>query len=154
MGLDMEVIEIEGVKIVPLKEIFDPKGSVLHFVKPDNSDIKQFGECYLSEIHPGVVKAWKLHTKQEQNFAVPIGKIQIVLYDARENSKSAGKLMNLNLGRPEHYFRLKIPHGVIYGFKCISEQTAFVLNLTDTPHDPLEGKRIEWDDPMIPFRWI
>ena len=53
--------EIEGVIIQPLKQIADNRGSVLHMLKNDSSLFKQFGEVYFSEIHSGLVKAWKRH---------------------------------------------------------------------------------------------
>ncbi|PJZ27789.1 dTDP-4-dehydrorhamnose 3,5-epimerase, partial [Leptospira kmetyi] len=62
---------LEGVIATPLKEIFDPKGSVLHMIRADDPEYKGFGECYFSEVNPGAIKAWKLHTKQTQNFTVP-----------------------------------------------------------------------------------
>ena len=59
--------EIEGVIIQPLKQIADNRGSVLHMLDNDSSLFKQFGEVYFSEIHSGLVKAWKRHKKQSQN---------------------------------------------------------------------------------------
>jgi len=62
-----ESVEIEGVIVQPLKQIADKRGSVLHMLKNDSNLFKQFGEVYFSEIHSGLVKAWKRHKKQSQN---------------------------------------------------------------------------------------
>lgn len=144
---------LEGVLITPLKEIFDPKGSVLHMIRVDDSEYKGFGECYFSEVNPGSVKAWKLHTKQTQNFTVPLGKIKLVLFDNRENSGTRGKIQEIILGRPENYQRVKIPPKVWYGFTCISEEKALIANFTDIPHDPDESERLLESDSSIPFIW-
>ena len=39
---------IDGLKISDLKEITDPKGSVLHMLRNDDELFKSFGECYFS----------------------------------------------------------------------------------------------------------
>ena len=72
---------INGVKIVKLNQIDHPKGMILHMIKKTSPEFKKFGECYMSEINPGCVKAWKLHLKQTQNISVPIGEIKVVLFD-------------------------------------------------------------------------
>ena len=96
-----ESVEIEGVIIQPLKQIADKCGPVLHMLKNDSRLFKQFGEVYFSEIHSGLVKAWKRHKKQSQNLVVPLGKILLVIYDDRPNSNTRGKIAQYNLGRPE-----------------------------------------------------
>ncbi len=139
--------------MTPLKEIFDPKGSVLHMMRSDDPEYSSFGECYFSEVNPGIVKAWKFHKKQTQNFTVPIGKIKLVLYDNREGSITKGKVQEIILGRPGYYQRIKIPPRIWYGFACVSDEKAFVANFTDIPHDPEESERLPECDISIPFVW-
>ncbi|TGK24529.1 dTDP-4-dehydrorhamnose 3,5-epimerase [Leptospira yasudae] len=144
---------LEGVVITPLKEIFDPKGSVLHMMRSDDSEYSSFGECYFSEVNPGSVKAWKFHKRQTQNFTVPMGRIKLVLYDNRDGSSTKGKIQELVLGRPDHYQRIKIPPRIWYGFTCVSVEKAFIVNFTDIPHDPSESERLPEYDSSIPFNW-
>ncbi len=149
----MSGVNLEGVVITLLKEIFDPKGSVLHMIRSDDSEFVSFGECYFSEINPGAVKAWKFHQKQTQNFAVPSGQIKLVLYDDREGSSTRGALQEVILGRPNDYKRIKIPPRVWYGFTCVSQNTALIVNFTDIPHDPSESNRLPDNDRSIPYIW-
>jgi dTDP-4-dehydrorhamnose 3,5-epimerase len=107
-------------------------------------------ECYFSEIAPGSIKAWKLHKNQTQNIAVPIGCIKIVIYDDRENSKSKGKTWVENLGRPNNYWRIKIPPKLWYGFYCNGISSALIINCTDRIHDPMESERLPLDNKIIP----
>lgn len=144
---------LPGVVISPLKEIFDLKGSVLHVLRSDDPDFREFGECYFSEVNPSAVKAWKLHKKQTQNFSVPVGKIKLVLYDNRSESDSKGCIQEIILGRPGDYSRVKIPPMIWYGFTCTSQKTALILNVTDFPHDPAESERLPDDDDLIPYKW-
>lgn len=149
----MNEVLLEGIVITSLKEIFDPKGSVLHMIRVDDPEYNGFGECYFSEVNPGSIKAWKIHKKQTQNFTVPSGKIRLILFDSREDSKTKGKVQEIILGRPGNYQRVTIPPRIWYGFTCISEKKAFVANITDIPHDPAESERLPECDPFIPFTW-
>jgi len=145
--------KIDGLTAVALQELSDEYGAVLHMLRDDSPDFDKFGECYFSEILPGAVKAWKLHSEQTQNIAVPVGKIRLVIFDDREGSGTRGNIRTQELGRPNTYFRMKIPPGLWYGFKCISDVPALLVNCTDLPHDPAESERKHIDDRSIPFNW-
>ncbi|PJZ29741.1 cupin domain-containing protein, partial [Leptospira kmetyi] len=84
-------------------------------------------------MNPGAIKAWKLHTKQTQNFTVPSGRIKLVLFDNREHSSTKGRVQEILLGRPGHYQRVKIPPKIWYGFTCVSDEKALIANFTDIP---------------------
>jgi dTDP-4-dehydrorhamnose 3,5-epimerase len=137
---------IEGLSVTPLREIADARGAVLHMLRADAADFKGFGECYFSEVAPGAIKAWKRHRRQTQNLAVPIGRARFVIYDARESSATCGHVDVLELGRPDAYARLRIPPLLYYGFACVSEGTALVVNCPDIPHDPAESDTLRLED--------
>ena len=149
----MKGSEINGVIIVRLNQIVDSKGSVLHMIKLSSPEFKNFGECYFSEINYNSIKGWKLHSKQTQNISVPSGTIKMVLYDYRKESPSFNNLIEINLGRPHNYFRITIPPGVIYGFKCLSSPNALLVNCTDIEHDPYESTTFSLNDKKVPFFW-
>tara|TARA_B100001146_G_C16013590_1_gene361966 strand:+ start:89 stop:538 length:450 start_codon:yes stop_codon:yes gene_type:complete len=149
----MDSLNIDGVFLTPLKEIFDERGSILKMLRYDESIFKGFGECYFSEINPGKIKAWKKHSLQTQNICVPIGKIKLVLFDSRKNSKTFKKLEIIELGRPNFYFRILIPPGICYGFSCISKSKSLIVNCTDIPHDSTESEIISITEKSIPFNW-
>lgn len=142
---------ISGVVITELRQINDARGSVLHMLRANTTEFKGFGECYFSEIFPGVVKAWKRHHEQTQNLAVPIGRIRLVIYDDRVNSTSLGVVQEFELGRPDSYVRVKIPPLLWYGFTCIGPTLALVANCADRPHDPQDADSREMTDPSIPY---
>ena len=105
----MDESKIKGVSIIRLNQISDSKGSVLHMIKSSSPEFKNFGECYMSEINFNSIKGWKLHSKQTQNISVPLGKIKLVLYDNRKDLPSFNQLIEINLGRPDNYYRITIP---------------------------------------------
>lgn len=144
---------IEGVTITELRQIGDDRGAVLHMLRCDAPEFRRFGECYFSEVLPGGVKAWKRHRVQTQNLAVPVGRIRMVIYDDREGTATRGQVQVLELGRPDAYFRLRIPPGLWYGFACLSATPALLANCADFPHDPAECDLRPINDPGIPYQW-
>ena len=144
---------IEGVAVTQLSELSDPRGSVLHMLRSDALEFTQFGECYFSEIVPGAVKAWRRHRAQTQNLAVPVGRVRMLIYDDRGGSPTRGQVKAVELGRPDAYVRLRIPPGLWYGFKCVGNTPALIVNCADLPHDPAESEVRSLDDPEMPSLW-
>lgn len=145
--------EISGVLIQPLKQIVDQRGAVLHMLRKDSPLFHGFGEIYFSLVLPGAIKAWKRHRRMTQHFAVPVGNIRLVLYDAREGSPSQGRLEEHSLGRPDHYCLIQIPPLIWYGFQGLGTTPALVANVTDFVHDPLEAENLSSDSADIPYGW-
>jgi len=143
---------IEGVKITPLRQILDERGKIMHMLRSDAPHFSQFGEIYFSFIHPGVIKGWHIHKKMTLNYAVPIGKVKVVLFDERPDSPTRGELMELFLG-PENYQLLTIPPLVWNGTKGVGERTSIIANCATHPHDPEEIERLNPFDQRIPYDW-
>ena len=143
---------IDGVEVTPLKQILDERGKVMHMLRCDDPHFKQFGEIYFSCVHPGAIKAWHRHKKMTLNYAVPYGKIKLVLYDDRKNSPTHGELVELFLG-PDNYQLVTIPPKVWNGFKGVGTETSIVANCATLPHDPDEIERMDPFDNDIPYDW-
>ncbi len=143
---------IDGVLIIPLKQIPDERGKVMHMLRADDPHFEKFGEIYFSWVYPGVIKGWHLHKKMTLNYAVPMGMIKLVLYDARDNSPTKGELMELFIGE-DNYVLVHIPVGIINGFKGIGTKPAMVANCATIPHDPDEIVRTDPFDKSIPYDW-
>ena len=146
--------KIEGANIVSLKQIEDERGAVLHMMRSDSPSFSRFGEVYFSIVNPGVVKAWKRHKEMTQNFAVPIGRIRLVLFDERADLPSKGQFEEIILGRPDRYFLICIPPMVWYGFQGISEIPALMANCSDLPHDPNESEQLPVSNNYISYNWL
>ncbi len=89
---------IDGVLIIPLKQIPDERGKVMHMLRCNDPHFEKFGEIYFSVVYPRVIKGWHLHKKMTLNYAVITGMIKLVLYDERENSPTKEELMELSVG--------------------------------------------------------
>jgi dTDP-4-dehydrorhamnose 3,5-epimerase len=143
---------IDGIKVVPLRKIPDERGTIMHMLRADAEHFEQFGEVYFATAYPGVIKAWHLHSRQTQNYAVIVGMIKLVLYDDRPGSPTRGELNELFIGE-NNYQLVRIPPGIVNGWKCIGTQTAIVANCATEPHDPTEMSRVDPFSPEIPYTW-
>ena len=143
---------IEGVIIKNLKKIPDERGMIMHFIKSTDEIFKSFGEVYFATAYPGVVKAWHLHKKQEQNYCVIQGMIKLVLYDGRKNSKTKGNLQEIFIG-DLNYSLVTIPIGIIMGYKCIGNKTSILANCSTIPHDPNEMISYDPMSDKVPYKW-
>ena len=144
---------ISGINIIPLNKICDNRGAVLHVLKSTDSHFTKFGEAYFSKINSGVVKGWKYHKKMTQNFSVPSGKLKLVFYDSRKNSKTFGVTNEIFLDLKENYNLLQVPPKIWYSFKCISEDDCLLLNIADIPHDSNESHNEDINSDIIKYKW-
>lgn len=143
---------IDGVKVISLRQIPDERGKVMHMLKATDRHFEKFGEIYFSVVYPGVVKGWHLHSKMIINYAVVSGMIKLVLYDQRKGSPTKGELMELFVGE-DNYVLVKVPPGVVNGFRGIGTEPAIVANCATIPHDPGEITRIDPFKNKIPYDW-
>ena len=145
--------KITGVVVIPLKQIEDERGVVLHMLRSDSPLFSTFGEVYFSVVNPGIVKAWKRHRAMTQHFAVPVGLIRLVLFDDRADSPSKGQIEEIILGRPDRYCLVCIPPMIWYGFKGLSDIPALLTNCSDMPHDPNESEQLPVSNKYISYNW-
>ena len=143
---------IDGVQVNPLRQILDERGKVMHMLRRDSDWFTEFGEIYFSTVEPSAVKAWHIHKKMILNYAVPIGKIKLVLYDDRDSSPTKGEIQEIFLG-PDDYNLVVIPPLIWNGFKGVGNITSLVANCASIPHDPAEIDRVEPHKNTIPYDW-
>ena len=143
---------IDGVLVVPLRQIADERGKIMHMLRCDAPHFERFGEIYFSVAYPGVIKGWHLHKRMTLNYAVISGMIKLILYDSREGSTTRGELMELFIGE-DNYCLVKIPSGVTNGYKTIGVKPALLANCATELHDPDEMLRMDPFSPEIPYDW-
>lgn len=124
---------IAGVSIRPLAWHADDRGNLVELYREswdalESWDAIGVAQVYLTETHPGVVKAWHHHEKQMDRFVCVYGSVRLVLYDARPDSDTRGNLVEIVLSMERNARSVNIPPGVVHGWKCISNITAGVVN--------------------------
>ena len=144
---------IDGVQIIPLKQIKDQRGMVMHMLRCDAPHFKKFGEVYFSLIKPGVSKGWKKHYEMTQHFACPQGRIKLVIYDDREGSSTHGLVNTVTFGVENEYNLVIVPKQLYYSFRCISEAPAIMANCADRPHSPDEYELVELEKLADIYTW-
>jgi dTDP-4-dehydrorhamnose 3,5-epimerase len=143
---------IKGVELHPLRQIPDERGKVMHMLRRDDPWFSEFGEIYFSVVFPGVIKAWHLHRRMTLNYAVPSGRIKLVLFDDRDDSPTRGELQEIFTGE-DAYALVTVPPGIWNGFKGVGMTPAIVANCATVPHDPDEIVRLDPFSAKIPYRW-
>lgn len=100
--------------------------------------------CYQSATDVGVVKCWHLHEIHTDQFTVTRGKLQVTLVDIRESSPTFGQVNPVFLGveRPR---LLKIPPGVLHGWKALSAPEVLVVNFQSHVYDAGDEYKLPWD---------
>jgi len=145
---------IEGVVTKKLRVIPDERGRLMEILRSDDDLFSKFGQVYMTTAYPGVVKGWHYHKKQTDHFAVIKGMIKLVLYDDREGSPTRGEINEFFLG--EHNpLLVRIPHLVLHGFKCISQQEAICINIPTEVYnyDQPDEFRVHPHKNDIPYDW-
>lgn len=143
---------IEDVKITPLKQIKDSRGKIMHMLRSDYSVFKSFGEIYFSTVNPKIIKAWHLHKEATLNYVCVKGRVELALFDERDQSKTKGKYQKIILS-PEDYFLVTIPPYIWNGFKGLHEEESIIANCLDQPHDEQEMVRKDPQDNYFKYKW-
>jgi dTDP-4-dehydrorhamnose 3,5-epimerase len=143
---------IDDIIITPLKIIPDNRGKVMHMLRNDTKIFQSFGEIYFSTIFFNSIKAWHLHKESTLNYVCISGKVKLVLYDDRNDSKTKGKYHELILS-PEKYFLVTIPKNIWNGFKGIQEGESIIANCLTLPHNENEMVRREFNDKYFNYSW-
>lgn len=143
---------IDGVKIVPLRQIVDERGKIMHMLKATDEHFVGFGEIYFSCAWPGTVKAWHVHTSMTINNAVISGRAKLVMYDTRPHSRTYGELQEVFLGE-DNYVLVQMPPGIANGYKAFGDKMVVLANCASEPHRPEEMIRIDPFSADIPYDW-
>jgi dTDP-4-dehydrorhamnose 3,5-epimerase len=146
--------KIDGVEIKQLRVIPDERGRLTEMLRSDDDVFEKFGQSYVTTTYPGVVKAWHMHKKQDDNVVCVRGMVKLGLYDGREGSATKGEVMEIFLG--EHRpILVHIPKEVYHGWKCVSEYEAYVVNTPTELYDYKEPDeyRLPFDTDEIPYDW-
>ncbi|HUC96807.1 MAG TPA: dTDP-4-dehydrorhamnose 3,5-epimerase family protein [Candidatus Saccharimonadales bacterium] len=145
---------IDGVVVKNLKPIVDGRGDVIElwsqpWIATDN--LMQPKHCYQSATDYGVTKCWHLHSIHTDQFTVTRGKLQVCLIDVREDSPTFGKANSIILGRDQQRL-IKIPTGILHGWKSLSQPETIVVNFQTEVYDANDEFKFTWDC-VIPEIW-
>lgn len=144
---DEKMPEISGITIKKLGQYKDERGWLAEIYRDDETDYRPV-MCYVSETNPGVVRGPHEHKFQADCFvfAGP-GEFELHLWDRREDSPTKGNYLKMSVGK-ENPALIIVPPGVVHGYKCVSSEPAYSINLPDKLYKG-KGKAEEVDE----IRW-
>ena len=145
---------IEGAVTKKLNLIPDERGRLMEILRRDEEIFCGFGQVYLTTTYPGVVKAWHFHKLQDDFITCVRGMLKLVLYDAREASKTKGQVNEFFIG-DFNTLLVKVPRMVYHGWKCISQEEALVINVPTEPYnrETPDEYRVDPHQNDIPYGW-
>ena len=147
---------IEGVIIKKLEKFADERGWLAEVWRNDELKYEP-AMGYVSLTKPGVARGPHEHKFQSDFFvfAGP-GVFKLYLWDNRKESKTFGQKEILEVGE-NNPVAVLVPPGVVHGYKCVSTEPAYSINLADKFYKG-RGKKeevdeIRWEkDPASPFK--
>ncbi|MGQ9674192.1 MAG: dTDP-4-dehydrorhamnose 3,5-epimerase family protein [Chloroflexota bacterium] len=145
---------IDGVVVKQLKINADERGSLMEMLRCDDDVFEKFGQAYVSMNYPGVVRAWHYHKVQTDFFVVVKGMTKVVLYDGREGSRTRGEVNEFFMGE-RNPILLRIPVGVLHGYKTIGVEPSLLINFPTEPYrrEEPDEYRLPWNSDQVPYDW-
>src|SRR5437870_13811007 len=145
---------IDGVELVDLKRFSDDGGNFTELVRLGAGRAEALRDFTVhqvnySEVEPGVIKAFHVHTRQTDVWYVPPSdRMLVVLLDVRQGARSEGTRMRLTLGAGGSRL-VRIPPGVAHGVRNLASSTGRIIYFTDVHFSPdpamCDEGRLPWD---------
>jgi dTDP-4-dehydrorhamnose 3,5-epimerase len=145
---------IDGVRVRELKQIHDDRGYLMELMRNDWEEFEKFGQVYMTSAYPGIVKAWHYHKEQTDNFICVFGMAKVVLYDARGDSPTKGRINEFFTGEKRPML-ITIPPMVYHGFKSVGQDKAVIVNIPTRlyNYDEPDEYRVPYDSSEIDYDW-
>lgn len=140
-------ITIDGVHVKELNVHLDGRGEVTELWSKqwvESDGVIQPEHIYQSATDYGVIKCWHLHEKHTDQFTVTRGKLQVCMVDLREGSPTFLQANTIFLGSLKPRY-VRIPAGVMHGWKSLAEPETLVVNLQSHVYDPSDEYKYSWN---------
>jgi dTDP-4-dehydrorhamnose 3,5-epimerase len=146
---------IEGVCVREVLHVPRDHGIITELYRPQwDPTGMPVVHAYQSRLYPGAIGAWSCHARTVDRLFVNQGNLKVVLYDGREDSRTAGKINELYVGdaRPA---LVVVPIGVWHGLQNLGDSDALVLNFPSAAYDygDPDHYRLPSDTNEIPYTW-
>ena len=135
---------IEGVTLRSLTPIVDGRGEVTELWSSSWDGFVPPAHVYQSATDFGVVKCWHLHETHTDQFVITRGKVQVSLVDLREDSETFGHVNRFVLGTLKPGL-LRIPPGLMHGWKALFGPEIIVVNLQSHIYDAEDEYKFPWN---------
>ena len=147
---------IDGVIIKKINKNVDSRGWLAEIYRQDETDYK-FVMSYISVTKPGIARGPHEHKFQTDSFIfIGPGNFDLYLWDRRENSRTNGEYLKIQVGENNPTL-VVVPPGVVHAYKNISGVDGWCINMPDKLYKG-EGKsegidEIRWEgNPESPYQ--
>jgi dTDP-4-dehydrorhamnose 3,5-epimerase len=146
---------IEGVTVREVLHVPRDHGIITELYRPQwDPTGMPIVHAYQSRLYQRAIGAWSCHARTVDRLFVNQGNLKVVLYDGREDSRTAKRINELFVGdaRPA---LVVIPVGVWHGLQNLGDSDALVLNFPSEAYnyaDP-DHYRLASDSSEIPYVW-
>lgn len=142
---------IDGVVVRETANVVTGYGRLTELYRSEWDD-GPVGQVFQSVLDAGHVSAWHAHGETLDRLFVTMGRMLIVLYDAREGSSTRGLVNVFRYG--EHRPALiSVPPRVWHGVKNIGQRAGALVNVVDRAYSYLDPDhyRVPADSDEVPF---
>ena len=143
---------IDGVVVREVRNVPKDNGYLTEIWRADWQLDGTVAQVFQALLGPGAVSAWHAHRHATDRLFANHGLIKVVLFDARRDSATAGRVNVFRCGdvRPQ---LVVVPPGVWHGVQSIGATPALLLNLPDCEYayEAPDHWRLPPDTDEIPY---
>jgi len=143
---------IDGVVVREVRNVPKDNGYLTEIWRADWQLDGAVAQVFQALLAPGAVSAWHAHRHATDRLFANHGLIKVVLFDARRDSATAGRVNVFRCGdvRPQ---LVVVPPGVWHGVQSIGATPALLLNLPDCEYayEAPDHWRLPPDTDEIPY---
>ena len=121
---------IDGVKLVPLRQIVDERGKIMHMLKSTDEHFLSFGEIYFSCAWPGHDQGLACASVHDDQQRRDLGSGQVGALRPPGKLAHEGELQEIFLGE-DNYVLAQIPPGIANGYKAYGDSMVILANAAD-----------------------
>ena len=144
---------IAGVEVREVKNVLKDNGYLTEIWRED-WDLRPsvVGQVFQALIEPHGISAWHVHRHATDRLFASHGRLKIVLYDARTDSASSGRINVFHCGTARPML-IVVPPGIWHGVHNVGAGVALLLNLPDRAYayDAPDHWRLPPDTDQIPY---
>jgi dTDP-4-dehydrorhamnose 3,5-epimerase len=144
---------IAGVDVREVKNVLKDNGYLTEVWRDDWAlQPSAVAQVFQALIEPGGISAWHAHMHVTDRLFANHGRLKIVLYDARTDSASSGRVNVFHCGSARPML-IVVPPGIWHGVHNVGAGPALLLNLPDRAYayDAPDHWRLPPDTDQIPY---
>jgi dTDP-4-dehydrorhamnose 3,5-epimerase len=146
---------IDGVVVHEVRHVPRDHGIITELYRPQwDPTGMPVVHAYQSRLYPGAIGAWSCHARTVDRLFVNQGDLKVVLYDGRDDSRTAGRINELYVGDARPALVI-LPIGVWHGLQNLGDSDALVLNFPTEAYNYVDPDhyRLPSDTTEIPYTW-